>query len=72
MPEGIVIMWDHRDQPSWDEVTAAARRGFTFFKDVEHTGSDMYAVVATRDELLGGEEEAEALFNAIMEEEDRL
>jgi len=66
--QGIVIMWDHRDQPSWDEVTAAARRGFTFFREVEDTGGDNFAVVASQ-HAIDTEEQAQAIFDAVMEEE---
>lgn len=40
------IWFDHREEPPWDEVSAAAQRGRVYFYEGD-SGSDMHVIVAS-------------------------
>lgn len=65
----VLIMWDHRDQPDWDEVSAAAQTGHVHFREVINSQDDNYWVVATHTPVT--EEEAETIYEAWLAEEEK-
>jgi hypothetical protein len=67
--EAIAITWDHRDQVPIDELTAASRRGFSYFWDVPDTGGDQYAIVASKTDI-EDDEHAQLLWDEIVREEE--
>lgn len=67
MAAEMMVSWDWREQPPWDEISDAQQRGFLHVRLVPDTGSDAYVLVLSDAPV--SEAEAQAVFNEAVERE---
>ena len=61
-----LLIWDHREQPDWDEITVQQAKGLVFVSEVLDTGGDVYAVVCS--ETPFSKRQAQAIWDLCEEE----
>lgn len=41
----FTVVWDHREQPDWDDINRAQQQGYLWIQPVPDTQSDQFAVI---------------------------